>query len=455
LGDPPAGRPPLFHRWLVLALVVPLAGAAPAPAASAPWLPPAVDVALAEGSLYAMSEPDQDWVLTRYELPDGAVRWATRLGHDGPASVELAGTVPVVATAAAGEELTTGYDPDTGRPRWRHPGWPSRAIEGAVVLHRGSTLVAVDLETGAVTWTIPIEGSELQMYGWPGRASGYPTQLVLLSGNRLTRYDLATGAVAAAIDLPGGRSYYPADGGGVPAALFAQLWGSVFARELAHPAVAGGVVMLTEPARGGEAVAAYDVATLAPRWRLPGYGWAASCGPVVCAVASDLSRLAGVDPETGAVRWFWTCRAHGSFATPAASAAWPQYAPAQDELVPVSSQSCYVLPSALGPADPMLVQQWQLGPGGVDTAWLVDPNTGATVAELGQWRALGRIDATSWLLRWADEDEPIYGNRNPERIWLGRLTLDPARVAVLDWIESPAVPELVWLHARAGGGGRA
>jgi putative pyrroloquinoline-quinone binding quinoprotein len=430
LGHEPvrARRESPSRRWLLivpLAALLPLTGAMPAPSAPAPWTPRAVDVALAERSLYALTDPEQGWLLTRYDLPDGAVRWATPIGRrEGPASVELAGPVPVVATIRDGGAVTTGYDPDTGRPRWSHGGWPSRALAATIVLHRQSSLAAVDLDTGRVTWTIPVDGSEHLMYG--------TRDLVLLGHGRLVRYELATGTAVASADLPAGRPYYPAVGGGMPSALFAQLRTSVYAGELSHPAVAGGLVMLTEPG-GGAAVAAYDLATLAPRWRLPGYVWAASCGPVVCAVADDLYRLAGVDPRTGSVRWLWDCHDHGP-----------------------PDRACYVLPSALGPAEPMLVQQWQLGQGGVDTAWLVDPETGAAVAELGQWRAVGRIEEASWLLRWVDEEEPIYSTRlPPERIWLGRLTVDPPLIQVLGSIETPAPAELIWLHARAGGGGRA
>jgi hypothetical protein len=272
-----------------------------------------------------------------------------------------------------------------------------------------SDLVAVDVHTGEIAWTIQTGGSEQELYGWRSRpaAGGAPTDLVTLSSaGRLTHYDLATGTAIAAGDLPAGQPYYAGAGGSVPAALFAQLRSWVFAGELAHPAVAGGLVVLSEP---GGAITAYDLATLAPRWRLLDHRWAAPCGSVVCAVDGDLSELVGVDPVTGSARWSWHCGRDGG-----------------------AGESCYVLPTAQGPDDPMLVQQWQLGPGGVDTAWLVEPATGAPVAALGQWRSLGRLDSDSWLLRWVDENEPVFGRGlPPERISLARLTVDPVRLDVL------------------------
>jgi outer membrane protein assembly factor BamB len=439
--QPRPSRSPRVRRWLpaalVAAFIAPLAGAAAPP--GAPPLTPLWTVvgsaqrtiALSEQTLYAITSTDRGAMLTRYELADGAVRWATPLDGRGEwSAIELAVDVPVVVTAEqGGVGRVTGYDPDTGLPRWRHEGWPSTTVAGGrLVLDRWqpgpladdglppSDLVAVDVHTGEIVWTIQTEGDERELYGWasqpdPGSA---PTELVTLgrSDGRLIHYDLATGSVIAATDLPTGQPYYAGVGGSVPSALFAQLQTWVFASELAHPAVADGLVMLSEP---GSAVTAYDLATLAPRWRLLGHSWAAPCGPVVCAVDGDLSELVGVDPLTGSVRWSWSCRGHGP-----------------------AGESCYVLPTAQGPGDPMLVQQWQLGRGGVDTAWLVEPTTGVPVAELGQWRSLGQLDGESWLLRWVDKDEPVFGRGvPPERTWLARLHVDPVELEVLGSIEAP------------------
>jgi outer membrane protein assembly factor BamB len=434
-------RSPRARRWLPVALVaafvVPLAGAAP-PASQPPltplWTVPGTEqrnIALTGDTLYAIERADGGGqVLARHDLATGALRWAAPLAAAGSwSAVELAAGKPVVISPGrGGAGLATGYDPATGEVRWRHEGWPARTVAGGrLVLDRWrpgplpdggmppSDLVAVDIDTGEVAWTIQTAGDAQELYGWSGRpGSGTdPTVLITVGGGgRLTRYDLATGTEVAAAQLPPGQAYHAGVDGSVAAALFAQLQTWVFASELAHPAVADGLVMLTEPA---SAVAAYDLATLAPRWRLLDHGWAALCGPVVCAVNGELTELAAIDPDTGSVRWSWRC-GQGSGA----------------------GESCYVLPTALGPGDPMLVQQWQLGSGGVDTAWLVEPATGAPVAELGQWRALGRFDSESWLLRWVDENEPVFGRGlPPERTWLARLTVDPPELEVLGSVEAP------------------
>jgi len=438
---PDRSRPLWVRRWLpaalVAAIVAPLAGAA-APASQRPLTPlwtvegtAQRSIALTDDTLYAIaSVPGGGQVLARYELADGTRRWTAPLATTGNwSAVELAAGVPVVITPGEeGAGLVTGYDPATGEPRWRHEGWPARTVAGdRLVLDRWqpgpppdrgvppSDLVAVDLGTGEIAWTIQTAADGQELYGWSGRPEPGTAPTVLITvgnGGRLTRYDLSTGTEVAATDLPAGQVYYAGAAGSVAAALFAQLQTWVFASELAHPAVADGLVMLTEP---GTAVTAYDLATLALRWRLPGHRWAAPCGPVVCAVNGELTELAAIDPESGSVRWSWSCRQEGA-----------------------AGESCYVLPTALGPGDPMLLQQWQLGRGGVDTAWLVEPATGTPVAELGQWRALGRLDGESWLLRWVDEDEPVFGRGlPPERTWLARLTVDPVQLEVLGSIEAP------------------
>jgi outer membrane protein assembly factor BamB len=434
---PPRGRPPPRVRpWLpaavVAALVAPLAGAAP------PGEPPLTplwtvvgsargSVALSGEALYAVTATDRGTALARHGLADGAVRWATPLTGGPRRTLTLADGVPVLFTPTVdGVGHATGYDPETGEARWRHEGWPGMTVTGGrLALERwpagppdedgrlqSPDLVAVDVHTGEIGWTIQTEGDEQQLYGWSSRPDpgGEPTDLVTLTyDGRMTRYDLATGAMLATTDLPG-QPYYTGVGGSVPAALFTQLHDGVFAPELAHPAVAGGLVLVSD---AGIVMTAYDLATLTPRWRLRGYRSAAPCGPVVCAVDGDLSELVGADPVTGSARWSWRCDREGGASGP-----------------------CYVLPTAQGPDDPILVQQWELGPGGVDTAWLVEPATGTTVARLGQWRALGRL-ADGWLLRWVDGDEPVFGRSvPPERIWLARLTVDPVRLDVLGSAEA-------------------
>jgi outer membrane protein assembly factor BamB len=435
------GWSPRARRWLLVALVAavvaPLTGAA-APARQPPLTPLWTvagtmqrSVALTGDTLYAIGrQPGGGLALARHDLATGAVRWTTPLpdARDWPA-VEVAGDVPIaIGPGRAGAGQVTAYDPVTGVQRWRHEGWPAWVVAGGrLVLDRWqpgpppeggippSDLVAVDIGTGEIAWTIQTAADGQELYGWGGRPEpgADPTVLVTVGeGGRLTRHDLSTGAEVVAGQLPLGQPYTGGGGGSVAAALFSQLETWVFASELGHPAVADGLVMLTGP---GGTVTAYDLATLAPRWRLPGHRWAAPCGPVVCAVDDGLTELAAIDPDTGSVRWSWDCRRGGTV-----------------------GGSCYVLPTALGPGDPMLVQQWQLGQGGVDTAWLVEPATGVPVAELGQWRALGRLDAGSWLLRWVDENEPVLGRGvPPERTWLARLTVDPVELEVLGSIEAP------------------
>lgn len=448
-------RSPRVRRWLpavlIAAVVVPLAGSA-VPASRTAFTPLWTvtrtverSVALTDDTLYAIERaPGSGLVLVRHDLATGAVQWASPItgARDWPA-VELAGDLPIVITRGEGTGLVTGYDPATGEVRWRQEGWPTRTVAGGrLVLDRWRSgpqpdagippadLVAVDIGSGEIAWTIPTSADARELYGWwgPPEPGAAPTVLVTVRvGGRLASYDLLTGAEVAAAQLPAGQSYYPGDAGSVAAALFAQLQSWVFAGDLAHPSVAGGLVLLTER---GSAVSAYDVTTLDRRWRLPGYRWAAPCGPVVCAVGAALTELAAIDPATGAVRWSWHC--------------------GQDS--PESGGLCYVLPTALGPDDPMLVQQWQFGPDGVDTAWLVDPATGAPIAELGQWRAVGRLDASSWLLRWVDQDEPVFGRgQPPERNWLARLTVDPVQLSVLGAIEAPSCqPHRTYLVCRPG-----
>jgi hypothetical protein len=177
--------------------------------------------------------------------------------------------------------------------------------------------------------------------------------------------------------------------------------------------VVGDLVVISAP----EGMAAYDVATLEPRWQRPdGFG-ALPCGRLVCVqvggtwagpVAYSVA-LEAIDPTTGARRW---------------SAACPDSA---------GMQECLLTVDELGSGDRLLIQQrFGRDPGDpLGFFWVVDAGTGRRLTEPAQWLVMGPA-AGGWLLT---TDIRPAGD-GPGRHWFARSGPDLERIEVLGEIEA-------------------
>jgi outer membrane protein assembly factor BamB len=373
-----------------------------------------------EHALYILDGPDQaangQTTITAYRLADGTVRWQASLPARGSGFLAVQhGTL--LATSARDTETgnadprTTRLDPDTGERLWTNAGWPGQLAGGWLVLERELAaptpeerdgevvpwveLTVVDLATGAAAWRTDV-------LGWAYDLDADGTMLVTIDEHRdLRSYDLATGEPMAARSLPtpdelGPESYY----GGFQ--------------------VIGPVVVLQDPAA---IISAFDVATLAPRWRSTEpidesgqSSWPIPCAGLVCLTGSQPPRA--LDSATGELRW---------------SADW---------LPPEDGRAIWYDITDIGAvhpdhlADHLVVTQiresWD-----DQTSWLVEAGAGAPVLDLGGWRFLTPAweqpaTTTAPLLAWQDD----------HTIWIGRLRPDLSGVVAIGAIDvSPSLPD--------------
>jgi outer membrane protein assembly factor BamB len=327
----------------VLLMLTTGAAAAPRP----PWLVPHFTVPtrmngdvwpqVSDQVLYVNEFTNTAQLLTAYRLSDGALLWQAAeasLWYDLPVRF----TYQVTGDGLPREE-TIALDPDTGWERWSAPGGPAAVADGMLLLSRELpepdprdgplpageqrpyfALTAVDRDTGHEVWSLP--SVHLHSYAYDG--SGLATRLVTLDRDgQLTSYDVGSGDPVATVSGAAGSG-------------------------TADPSVTGDLVLIRSPV--DSLVTAYDVETLALRWRIDvavDIVDIVSCGPVICLNLTD-GRPQAIDPATGELVW---------------SATWS------------SSEPYYgYQPGPPWPSEFILMN-----------TWVVDARTGEPVIDLGEW----------------------------------------------------------------------
>jgi hypothetical protein len=236
-------------------------------------------------------------------------------GHD---------SVYVLRPLDGGGELTA-YDLVTGHVRWARPATPATltagwfsvlAAAGLVVVPTENGDIAVDAATGRYLWTLP------------GSVESFTTDSVLLyeseEQGRSTRLRLvracdgepiwqrSLGEVPAAVVQV--RDGHPAtiavDSGGL--GLLRYRDGVTLLRrdlqrhgaDVQQMVFVGDQLLVHRHYDDRFTVTGYRTDTLAETWQIetPGDGTVHDCGPVVC--LSTAQGAAGIDPGTGARRWF-------------------------------------------------------------------------------------------------------------------------------------------------------
>ncbi len=274
------------RRWalaccLVLILVAVGGAAAPWPSLSliSSWPPEsAAGYMLDDGELFVLSQ-GPDSTLSTYDLPAGRLRWSVPVLAPAAqlfAAWRAGGSVVVMTQPPDGSCCDLiAYGEADGELRWSRQGAPTDidAANHLVALSLPTSTQVVDLATGRVLW----QGIDSVVSFLP-----WPDQILVTTyrdGN-VERRDLRTGHVLARGPV------FPPD------------------KTLMSSTTVDGqlIVSYASDSRDGT-VAAYDVDTLALRWRRYGYRTegVAPCGPVICLVAGGA--MEAVDPGTGAARW--------------------------------------------------------------------------------------------------------------------------------------------------------
>ncbi|GAA4591421.1 hypothetical protein BJY16_000268 [Actinoplanes octamycinicus] len=292
-------------------------------------------------------------------------------------TIRVSGNVQSVVSAGADRMLVTYQDEGTAtfstvalragvdRPLWQRPAAliGVRADAGLALVRQEAAEFpdadwhGVDLETGAVRWTVHQPAGDDVAVG--DSAGGYPERLfVLTAGARLKVYETRSGRLLAQTPVPERRA-------GVTTALWP----------------AGDLVLLSAGAAG---TTGYDAAAgLAPRWHngmnLSWYRGPTACGDLICAYLPQRGILV-IDPRTGRERW--------------ASDRWEYSARVGD----------YLLVGWPDVAEPQLV--------------VVRADTGDVLGSAGVWRAAGPGPApgTAYVIRSViGEDRVWYGVLDPAR----------------------------------------
>ncbi|SCE77540.1 Outer membrane protein assembly factor BamB, contains PQQ-like beta-propeller repeat [Micromonospora haikouensis] len=181
---------------------------------------------------------------------------------------------------------TVAVDVATGERRWQQAGYPALAAGGGLLLlgddiERGE-LRSVDPTSGRVRWSVP---GHLGQAAFSDRDEDWAADQVALvtAAGRIELRDVVSGAVRATLAPPPG---------GWQGGLQVEVSGDLL---LAFEQDEGEVWRVT----------AYGLAALDRRWAVerPSFGYAGTCGKVVCAFAYQGSELSGLDPATGGVRW--------------------------------------------------------------------------------------------------------------------------------------------------------
>jgi len=198
-----------------------------------------------------ISQSDPDGRMLAFNVADGARLWS--IFRDAPMDVQVVDKdVVVVAGEDVFEPVLTGYSVSDGRELWSTIGRLHQPVSanGRVLMEQedrtGSDLL--DIRTGAVLWTSPTR--------WEVQAAGPAGGPLYATGpaGELARINVETGAVAWSVPAAGGKlavdgpRLYVAQGTNLVArdsATGAQLWSRPFFSALGKPVVAGGVVYAT------------------------------------------------------------------------------------------------------------------------------------------------------------------------------------------------------------------
>ncbi|SCL22187.1 PQQ-like domain-containing protein [Micromonospora rhizosphaerae] len=346
VGPPPDPPRPSSRSLRIAALcsvvLLTLAGAAPTPVWPRPVLVPAPQGAtfLVVGDRLVVADGPNTVggdgrLVAAYRLPGGEPLW--RLGMPGGDHVlgvgMVAGTLLVSSSpAGAGDPTSTAVDIDTGRVRWREPGYPLPTQDGRLLFARSRpdgtwTLRLVDPASGSSRWSLPMpsNGAEYR-FGDRGVA-----EIVLLTvDGRVEIRDPGSGGL-----LRAGRVPSAADG---VSYRFNQ--------------VVGDLLLLDD---GAGWISGYGLERLDRRWTIPvdlrTAAYFQDCGHVICLRDRD-ARLRLIDPATGRSRW--------------TGERWFAVFPVGDRLLAAEA--------GVGP-EPELVA--------------LDPATGRRVGRLGRWQLAG------------------------------------------------------------------
>ncbi|GIJ52829.1 outer membrane protein assembly factor BamB family protein [Virgisporangium aurantiacum] len=248
-------------------------------------------------------------VLRAYGL-DGTLRWATAVPFQRAGPYPVVGGVLLVVTPTRPDEVVA-LDLATGQVRWTVDGDLSAVAEGVVVVGRGPVELETNIRIRNLTGIDPATGRELWHEVIPPLAAG--ERILRVSGfgsvRDVARARVRTDGTADVLDLRAGTWSTIT---GVPPAP--SPW-----EEQVQPGTAAGYqvgiragditlvfAVGSEPAEGAANIAqpgtlvAYGPGAGAPRWvRLTGT-WAPAlpCGPWVCLADGAKSQV--LDPATGA-----------------------------------------------------------------------------------------------------------------------------------------------------------
>lgn len=432
-------------RWWLAALLAPVLLAtlesAPRQSSLVPlWEAPGQLVASGDIA-YAITRVDGVPVLTAYQVADGAVGWEQPLPAGDWAMPDLLGDLLLVRRHdGQGTAWVVAIDAGTGRVRWQRAGRHAVPVaEDRLLLADSDTVTGLRTE-GLPGWeAAPYEVTAVDPWtgdrAWTGRFNpgevplAHATHLLTMQpSGRLTRYDLDTGAVLAVAETSPVPDAVVNEPGQVTTVV--TLDGTVMAVSGARLPVATAVAdQVIVGDRFG--VAAYDAATLRPRWRVedPGDGWTATCGTLICDYRSTTSILRGVDPATGAVRWSRSCQ---------------QDVPAASDGVAVLDH-CGLLPPD-SPEAPMLRRLTRSGP---DTVWsliTVDETTGELGAALTGWWPTGLRKGDRALMvsdSWSEREEG-------PRVWLGWWRAEPPELELLAPVDAERCHHLTGAYLLCG-----
>jgi outer membrane protein assembly factor BamB len=280
-------------------------------------------------------------------------------------------------------------DRDTGRQRWRRPGWlagQSGEPSGAPRVLIGSmpgvgdtqglpqTIHSVDAATGETVWSYRPPRGGLVENVW--RGSGGDTDMLItgLPSGRVEVRDALTGELLSAANL---RPPVPMEGQSPSFQWLSLLDGML-------------MVVGTEPGTAS----AYGLPALDRKWNTPwsggSPGWYAASGwrDQVMFVQSVDGRIRAMDRHTGRVRW---------------SAEWSYLEAVGDLLLATRGDGPY---------------------GGPTDLTLIDPATGESRARLGTWALSGRAAGADMVVTRMDTG-------GTARAWVGILDPGTADIQVL------------------------
>ncbi|MFJ8577739.1 PQQ-binding-like beta-propeller repeat protein [Micromonospora sp. NPDC093277] len=294
--DAPPARPPRAvgrsYRCLavLLAALVTLAGAAPAPRRIATTVPggPGAAAFVVDDRVYVVEPTDPDGGtgrrLVAYRVSDGRPRklWRTPLPGGGVVDVAWAVDGRLLLLGRTTNDAaweTMALDIGTGRLGWRQPGVAVPA--GDLVLLRDrdgdeAETRRIDVRTGGTLWSVPTTSAELNLSQGP---AGVDRMVLVHQSGTTEVFDAASGTRLVARDLRTGEP---------PLSR--------------RTVVADGMVLVIGTAGG--TVTGYDLDRLDVRWsvRLSQVDFADSCGRSLC-VYRQAGGLLVLDPATGAIRW--------------------------------------------------------------------------------------------------------------------------------------------------------